>query len=42
MPSRNPEDSVVVRLRGSGKVELYRLDAEANADSAGNWQTFKK
>jgi hypothetical protein len=25
-----------------GAIELYRLDAEASADSAGNWQTFKK
>jgi hypothetical protein len=25
-----------------GSIELYRLDAEANADSTGNWQTFKK
>jgi hypothetical protein len=25
-----------------GSIELYRLDAEASVDSAGNWQTFKK
>jgi hypothetical protein len=25
-----------------GAIELYRLDAEASADSSGNWQTFKK
>jgi len=25
-----------------GAIELYRLDAEASADNAGNWQTFKK
>jgi hypothetical protein len=26
----------------AGAIEKFRLDAEANADSAGNWQTFKK